>query len=141
MLPFARVLQERGVLLPLGAGAFDSPHFHREEVRKLLPSELAQGRTDANNIARKMKMSVRTLGRRLEDEGTTYRLLLDEVRKELAHSQLVRLDVSIPEVACLLGFSDVTAFHRAFKRWTGQTPGSYRAQRTPRLAALLTGSR
>ncbi|MFT3923355.1 MAG: AraC family transcriptional regulator ligand-binding domain-containing protein [Myxococcales bacterium] len=118
-----------------------SPQIHRVEVKKLLPAELAQGRTEARNIARKLKVSVRTLGRRLEHEGTTYKALLEEVRQELAMSHLLRLDVSIPEIAGLLGFSDVTAFHRAFKRWTGQTPGAYRARRAPRLASLLVSSR
>jgi AraC-like DNA-binding protein len=113
------------------------PNFHRDTVRTLLPEELAQGRAEARNVARKLNLSVRTLGRRLGQEGTTYKLLLDEVRKELAYSHLSGLERSRPEVASLLGFSDVTAFHRAFKRWTGQTPGNYRALRTPRASTLV----
>jgi AraC-like DNA-binding protein len=104
-----------------------SPQLHCDQIRKLLHTELAQGRSDARNVARKLRMSVRTLGRRLEEEGTTYKLLLDEVRKDLAYSHLVRLDLSIPDVAYLLGFSDVTAFHRA--------------RRVPRGPALVAPSR
>lgn len=103
------------------------------EVRRLLPSELAQGRATAQAMARRLHMSLRTLGRRLEAEGTSYKLILDEVRHKLALHHLSRSDISIPEVACLLGFADVTTFHRAFKRWTQSTPGAYRAtqQSTP----------
>jgi AraC-like DNA-binding protein len=97
-----------------------------EKVRGLLPAELAQGRADAALIARKLRLSLRTLGRRLEEEGTTYKALLDEVRRKLALHHLGRSEASIAEVACLLGFADVTTFHRAFKRWTGETPGGYR---------------
>jgi AraC-like DNA-binding protein len=103
-----------------------------EDIRRLLPTELAQGRADARAIAHKLHLSLRTMGRRLEEEGTSYKAVLDDVRHKLALHHLARSDVSIPEVAWLLGFADVTTFHRAFKRWTQQTPGSYRA-------AVLTG--
>jgi AraC-like DNA-binding protein len=107
------------------------------EVRRLLPSELAQGRATAEAMARRLHMSLRTLGRRLEAEGTSYKQILDEVRHKLALHHLSRSDISIPEVACLLGFADVTTFHRAFKRWTHSTPGAYRAaQRREPLRTL-----
>ena len=77
-------------------------------------------------IARTLITSVRQLQRQLQTENTTYQKLLDETRKELAFQALKNPETSIHDVAFLLGFSEPSAFHRAFKRWTGQTPRSYR---------------
>jgi AraC-like DNA-binding protein len=71
-------------------------------------------------------MSTSTLGRRLEREETTFRDLLDDLRKQLATQYLTNPDLELAEVALLLGFSQSTAFHRAFRRWTGQTPAEFR---------------
>jgi AraC-like DNA-binding protein len=71
-------------------------------------------------------MSVRTLNRGLAAEGTTYREVLEQIRRELASRHLANAQSSIGEVAFLLGFSELSAFHRAFKRWTGQTPAEFR---------------
>lgn len=78
-------------------------------------------------IARHLIISVRQLQRELQTENTSYQQLLDETRKELALDQLKIPATSIHDVAFLLGFSEPSAFHRAFKRWTGQTPRSYRS--------------
>jgi AraC-like DNA-binding protein len=77
-----------------------------------------------------MKMSSRTLQRRLEDEGVRFSVLLDEVR-ERASKKLLR-DETLPlaEIAWRVGFSALATFTRAFKRWTGMPPGAYR--RLPR---------
>lgn len=77
-------------------------------------------------IARQLMISVRQLQRELQTENTSYQQLLDHTRKELALRHLKRPETSIHDVAFLLGFSEPSAFHRAFKRWTGQTPRSYR---------------
>jgi AraC-like DNA-binding protein len=77
-------------------------------------------------IARSLAISVRNLQRELQAEGTSYQQLLDETRKELALRYLKKLDTPIHDVAFLLGFSEPSAFHRAFKRWTGKTPRAYR---------------
>jgi AraC-like DNA-binding protein len=74
-------------------------------------------------------MSRRTLERRLSEEGTTYRDLVEGLRRGLAEQFLVEPRVAIAEVAFLLGFSEASAFHRAFKRWTGKTPTDYRRAR------------
>jgi AraC-like DNA-binding protein len=78
-------------------------------------------------IARSMAISVRHLQRQLQTEGTSYQQLLDETRKELALRHLSNFD-PVHDVAFLLGFSEPSAFHRAFKRWTGKTPRAYRSQ-------------
>jgi AraC-like DNA-binding protein len=79
-------------------------------------------------------MSVRTLHRSLAAEGTTYRELLDQLRCDLATRHLADDRISIAEIAFLLGFSEISAFHRAFRRWTDRTPAEFRAEprRSPR---------
>jgi len=71
-------------------------------------------------------MSVRNLQRRLKEVGTTFRTLLETVRKDLASTYLHDPDIEFAEVAFLLGFSDQSAFSRAFRRWTGHSPSEAR---------------
>ncbi len=71
-------------------------------------------------------MSARTLRRRLEKEDTSYQRIKDNARRDVAISLLSRDGMTVSEVAELVGFSDPSAFHRSFKKWTGQSPGSYR---------------
>ncbi|WP_414566081.1 MULTISPECIES: AraC family transcriptional regulator [unclassified Anabaena] len=78
-------------------------------------------------IARSLMVSVRQLQRELQNENTSYQQLLDTTRRELALRYLRKQETSIHDVAFLLGFSEPSAFHRAFKRWTKQTPRNYRA--------------
>ncbi len=72
-------------------------------------------------------MSVRQLQGRLKQEGTSYQKLLDQVREELAIGYLNKGDATLCEVAFLLGYSEQGAFNHAFKRWTGSTPGEFKA--------------
>jgi AraC-like DNA-binding protein len=109
------------------------------DIRRMLPAELLRSRADAASVARKLHVSVRTLGRRLEEEGTSFKVLLNDVRRELALNMLVRGELPIADVARQLDFADVSTFHRAFRRWTGQTPASYRSNHsTQRLGPLTT---
>jgi len=71
-------------------------------------------------------MSVRSLQRRLKEAGTTFRTVLDMVRKDLASTYVHDPDIELAEVAFLLGFSDQSDFSRAFKRWTGNPPSEVR---------------
>jgi AraC-like DNA-binding protein len=104
-----------------------------EEVRAMVIKELPGGRATAVRIAQLLQMSRRALGRKLTRENTTFAILLDDVRKECALSYVGR-DLELTAVAELLGFSQTGAFHRAFKRWTGQTPLQYRqAQKAVRF--------
>jgi AraC-like DNA-binding protein len=77
-------------------------------------------------VAAALAMSPRTLQRRLAHDRTSYRELVSEVREDLAREYLTESRLSISEIAFVLGFSDVSTFHRAFKRWTRQTPRAYR---------------
>ncbi len=97
-----------------------------DRVRELLSSQLSGGSTDALTVAAHLRMSVRTLHRRLAEEGTSHKALLEELRREMCQSLLRRPDISISEVAFMVGFSEPSAFHRAYKRWTGMTPAQAR---------------
>jgi AraC-like DNA-binding protein len=98
----------------------------RRQVRKLILAELCGGNPSADHIAERLEMSRRTLTRRLLQQGTTFKGLLEEVRRELAERALISEEVGIAEIAERLGFAEPAAFHRAFKRWTGLTPADYR---------------
>jgi AraC-like DNA-binding protein len=105
--------------LPKGEATTDA-------VRRLLAEELPNGQPTLEQLAPRFRMSARTLHRRLEQEGTNFRRVLTEVRHELALRHLVERQLNIGEIAFLLGFSEVSAFHRAFRRWTGHAPHAYR---------------
>ena len=98
-------------------------------VRGLLYRGLSIGDVDAASLsatARELQLPSRTLQRRLATEGTSFAALLDEVRRELALQHLADPRTSVAEIAFALGFGDQPAFHRAFVRWTGKTPGEHR---------------
>jgi AraC-like DNA-binding protein len=86
-------------------------------------------------VSANLHMSERSLQRRLADEGVSFDALLDELRRELALRYLADEKVAIAEIAYLLGYSEPSAFHRAFKRWTGTTPAEARQQRRRREGA------
>ena len=78
-----------------------------------------------------MAMSERTLHRRLEAEGTSFQKILDSARRDLAERYMDRKDLSLAEIAFMLGFSDQSSLFRASKRWFGTSPGQRRI-RSPR---------
>jgi AraC-like DNA-binding protein len=86
----------------------------------------------AERVAAAMRMSRRTLSRKLEHEGTSFTAVANNLRRETALAYVLDTRLPLTEVAFLLGFSHVESFHRAFKRWTGQTPISYRTANGPR---------
>ena len=97
-----------------------------ERVRDILTNQLAGGTPTLNYVAKQLGMSESTLARHLEDEGTTFKSLLEDLRRRLALAYIRRSELPISEIALLLGFSQAAAFHRAFRRWTGATPLEYR---------------
>lgn len=109
-----------------------------ERVRELVSHHLDSGQVTMAWTARRLAMSVPTLRRHLEAEGTTYREIVDELRRHFAERELRDGSTSVGELAFLLGFANVGAFHRAFKRWTGIAPTRYRVtSRSEPPAALL----
>ncbi len=96
------------------------------DVRRIIHERLPLGAPEIADVAAELAMSMRTLARRLESEGTTFRELVDDVRRKLALDSVGNRDIGFSELSYRLGFSHVAAFHRAFRRWTGQTPLTYR---------------
>jgi len=97
-----------------------------ERVDAAIAAELEGGEPGLASVAARLHMSPRTLQRHLRQEGSSLSDRLDRTREALATRLLGEPHRSIAEVAFLLGFSEVSAFHRAFKRWTGATPVAYR---------------
>lgn len=107
------------------------PDSTADSVRSILGRWLCDGEPRLETLARELHMSPRTLNRRLQDEGTGFQHILAEVRRELAERHLREGRLAIGEITFLLGFSEASAFHRAFKRWTGVTPAAYRSAGIP----------
>lgn len=95
-------------------------------VRALIGHDFSQGFPSFEKITSSLHMSAPTLRRRLKREGTTFQQLKDECRRDASMAYLSNPDLSINAVAALMGFTDPSAFHRSFKKWTGMTPGDYR---------------
>jgi AraC-like DNA-binding protein len=101
------------------------------ELRRVLARRVAGGDTRVTAVARDLATSVRTLQRRLAEAGLSYQELLDRSRCEAAERHLRDPSLSISEIAWLLGYSEASAFHRAFKRWQGVSPQAFRLQQGP----------
>ncbi|WP_020666867.1 AraC family transcriptional regulator [Amycolatopsis nigrescens] len=95
---------------------------HEVRERLVRVGGVAAGMDD---VARRLGMSPRTLRRRLEDAGTSYRALVDEVRQALAEEMLATGALSVEDVAIRLGYAEASSFIYAFKRWKGVTPAAY----------------
>lgn len=96
---------------------------------------------DLEAVARELHISPRTLRRKLKEEGSSFREVLSQVRKNLALEYLEQSNLSMGEIAALLSYEDAANFSRAFRRWMGDTPGGYRARRVSRTrASRATGS-
>ncbi|WP_228141579.1 helix-turn-helix domain-containing protein [Marinobacter sp. X15-166B] len=104
------------------------------QVRPLIARQLAKGGVRVEKIAAELNMSRHTLYRRLKAENVTFAGLLEEVRREQALTYLRDCNRSLAEVAELLGFSELSAFSRAFKRWMGKSPAEFRSSVRPAVA-------
>lgn len=120
--PALRVVLEQRARAAL-AGLDPDAAFLRE-ARAALESTLMDGASDVGALARAFATSPRTLQRRLAACGTSFQRLLDDVRREVALGHLER-GCSVTDTAFLLGFSELSAFSRAFRRWTGRAPRTY----------------
>lgn len=94
-------------------------------VSRMLIQTLPSGRSDQDTVARRLYRSRSTLQRQLSAEGTSYREILEETRRDLAERYLKEGDYSQAQIAFMVGFADQSNFARAFKRWTGVSPGEY----------------
>ena len=101
-------------------------------MHRTVTDAFCEGLPGPAQVARRLGMSERTLHRRLAADGLTFRAIVDRARRETAESLLALPDHTLAEVAYLTGFSDQSAFQRAFKRWSGQTPLAFRREASPR---------
>jgi len=114
-----RLAEQQLLALPRGDGLLP-------RARSLIARRLSEGPLELAWVARQLAVSPRTLQRALQDEGQSFSGLVDEVRRQLAERLLGDPGLGVVDLAFLLGFSEQSAFQRAFKRWTGATPGAYR---------------
>lgn len=105
----------------------------RERITRLLGPLLHGREPDLEEVAARLQLPVWTLRRKLAEEGTQYRAILNDTRRDLAMAYIRDTELAFGEIAYLLGFASAEAFQRAFKRWSGQTPGEFR--RSQRLQA------
>jgi AraC-like DNA-binding protein len=104
--------------------------YFREKVSESIRAQLVNGAPSLWRTAKKVGTSVRTLQRRLDALGVTYRVLVGELRVEEASRLLRRTDLDVSMIAATLGYADATAFSRAFRRQVGQTPREFRQARS-----------
>ncbi len=102
----------------------DESLVHR--IRRLLMIRLASGDPGIGGIASALGLNARTLQRRLREQGTNYRALCDSFRRATARQLLADPRISIKEISFLLGYQDLGAFYRAFRRWESDSPMDYR---------------
>jgi len=104
-----------------------------EQLRGEIARVLVKGEGGIEHLAEATGTSVRTLQRRLKDAGLNYSDLQNDVRKTLALNLLENESLALAEIAFSLGYSEVSAFNHAFRRWVGQSPGDYRRLRAVHL--------
>jgi AraC-like DNA-binding protein len=97
------------------------------QVRQVVREAVRAGEFSLEGAARRLHVTPRSLQRKLADAGSSFKKEVDEARRQLAVTLVVQPQLSLHEIAFLLGFSEPAPFHRAFRRWTGSTPGNYRA--------------
>jgi AraC-like DNA-binding protein len=103
----------------------------RASVENAIAPLLPHGKASLEGVARQLAVSPRTLARRLSEEGTSFSLVLEGLRNDLAARYLADKEFGIAQIAWLLGYEEPSTFSRAFKRWTGKTPRDMRMPRKP----------
>jgi AraC-like DNA-binding protein len=104
----------------------DSGEAARDRIRRVMRTLLATGRFSQDEVAGAFGMNRRTLARRLQISGTTFRAVLDEARFDAARGLLQGSAAPLADIALKLGYADPTAFARAFRRWSGSSPAAWR---------------
>jgi len=128
-LPLRRGDPQLQRVLEKQAPSTDSAATVAVDVRRVVGARLRDGGPDIGDVARHLGVSARTLQRRLAEAGQSFNQIVEATRRETAETWLAGSHLAIGEIGYLLGYSDVAAFHRAFKRWTGLTPLSFRRER------------
>jgi len=115
------MLEEKIRQMKGGAGTAFS-----DDIRRLLRIRLASRRCSADDVAGLLAINRRTLSRRLKGSGAGYRSITNETRFEIARQLLEQTEVPLGQIAAALGYSEASAFTRAFRRWSGVTPTAWR---------------
>ncbi|WP_232313417.1 helix-turn-helix transcriptional regulator [Enterovibrio coralii] len=95
-------------------------------IENKILEDLPVGAPSQTDVAKHLGLSLRNLQRKLSDQGTCYKDILDSTRKRLTLNYIKQPHLSISEIGYLVGFSNVANFNRAFRRWVGCAPGEYR---------------
>ncbi|MDF1822894.1 MAG: AraC family transcriptional regulator [Alcanivoracaceae bacterium] len=98
------------------------------QIRAIISKEYGNNFPDFSEICEKLNMTPQTLRRRLKEANTSYQEIKDNIRKDASIYYLSKPELSIDEIALLMGFSEASSFHRAFKKWTSKTPSVYRRE-------------
>ncbi len=120
--PMMRAMLEERIAQLMGAGKTQ----FSDDIRRLLRTRLTGSHCSADDIAHVLAMHRRTLSRRLKETGMGYRAIASEIRFEFARQLLADTHVPLAQIAAALGYSEASAFTRAFRRWSGQTPTAWR---------------
>ena len=104
----------------------DATSCMTERVASVLLEMLPSGQSSISEVAAKLALSARTLQRQLQNESTSYKVVLNQTRNQLAQHYLLQTQLPLDEISFLLGFQDGNSFNRAFAVWMGTTPGEYR---------------
>jgi AraC-like DNA-binding protein len=105
-------------------------------VRSAIDECLLQRCATQENVANQLNLSIRNLQRRLKEAGATYQIILDDSREALALNLIKDQNMPLYEISFLVGFTEPSAFYKAFRRWTGKRPGDYRQDVAPQNVAL-----
>lgn len=98
------------------------------QIRSIISKEFGNNFPDFSVVCEKLNMTPQTLRRRLKEENTSYQEIKDNIRKDASVYYLSKPELTIDEIAMLMGFSEASSFHRAFKKWTAKTPSMYRQE-------------
>lgn len=109
----------------------------KEQLKTVLKRFLAGRKPRVEDAAHEVRLSVRTLQRRLLDEGLTFQGLVEEARREMAHHYLRQPALELIDTAYLLGYEDPNSFIRAFQKWEGTSPGQWRSSHSPPTVSLM----
>ncbi len=110
---------------------FKNTHSLTSRIREVLKGHLGEEMPTLNDVAARLYLSPQTLRRRLAAEGKSYQGVKDSMRRDVAIHLLLKPQLPLEKVAQQVGFSETSTFHRAFKKWTGVTPGLYRQLHLP----------
>jgi AraC-like DNA-binding protein len=113
--------------------ALQSEASFAEQMKRSVKRFLAGRKPRIEDVAREMRVSVRTLQRRLLDEGITFHSVVEEARREMAHHYLRQASLELIDAAYLLGYENPNSFTRAFHKWEGTSPGEWRSSHLPAM--------